>query len=62
MDPNTALEEALAACADYLSAVEGTADVGAPTAEEAASNLVNAFEALDGWLSRGGFLPRRWER
>ena len=20
------------------------------------------FEALDGWLSKGGFLPRDWER
>jgi len=24
--------------------------------------LVEAFEALDGWLSRGGFLPAAWKR
>ena len=24
--------------------------------------LVDAFEALDEWLSKGGFLPSDWER
>jgi hypothetical protein len=23
---------------------------------------LEAFEALDGWLSRGGFLPADWDR
>lgn len=25
-------------------------------------DLIEQFEALDGWLSRGGFLPADWER
>jgi len=27
-----------------------------------ASYLAEAFEAIDGWLSKGGFLPKAWER
>lgn len=25
-------------------------------------DLIEKFEALDGWLSKGGFLPRDWDR
>ena len=28
--------------------------------EEVASALAGAFDALDGWLSNGGFVPKAW--
>lgn len=53
MDPNTALEEIRASLATYR--LVGSAD-------EVVKSLVEHFEALDEWLSRGGFLPRAWSR
>lgn len=38
---------------------------GAYRDEEAAANLnemAEHFDALDGWLSKGGFLPLAWRR
>ena len=28
----------------------------------AVNDLADGFEALDGWLTRGGFLPADWQR
>lgn len=70
MDPNEALKrirEAVAA----LRAAEKRADEKKETAEawtEAVAalgeghldNLLEHVEALDGWLSKGGFLPTDW--
>ena len=52
MDPNRALEDAREAC--RLHAMRGN-DL------DAFDDLVEAFEALDHWLSIGGFLPKEWE-
>jgi hypothetical protein len=54
MDPNQALADARAACEQWAHSERGDHDL------VALAELVNAFEALDQWLSRGGFLPRDW--
>jgi hypothetical protein len=56
MDPDEALKKARAALKAFHDA---------PDAERsmiAGADLADAFEALDGWLSKGGFLPRDWQR
>lgn len=50
MDPNTAL----ANLRNMMKARVFQSHPHAVTARE-------AFEALDGWLSRGGFLPDDWQ-
>jgi len=64
MDPNTALANMRAAIAEYrrvdaeresgLATFARLAEIGAEIAESA--------DALDGWVSRGGFLPSAWQR
>ena len=56
MDPNEALKNARALAAAILK--DGETWDSATRAEE----LANAFEALDEWLSKGGFLPEAWKR
>lgn len=53
VDPNAALENAREA----IRRIQTEKDTDAYVAD-----LVDAFEALDGWLSRGGFLPEEWKR
>jgi hypothetical protein len=54
MDPDQALTDARKACKHWHEGERGDYDF------VALDELVNAFEALDQWLSRGGFLPRDW--
>jgi hypothetical protein len=56
MDPNQALTDARAACEHWTNGERGDYDL------DAFDKLVTAFEALDQWLSSGGFLPRDWEK
>ena len=57
MDPNTALDNMRTAQRAYDKAEkEGNTEGMA----SAASDLMDATLALDGWLSSGGFLPRPW--
>lgn len=51
MDPDETLKSARAA-AERVHA----------SSDDAAIELAEAFEALDGWLSKGGFLPADWKR
>lgn len=55
MDPNEALRKAR----------EASEAIGKDTtAEEAAANAVDLmmyFDALDQWLTKGGFLPNDWQ-
>ena len=55
MDPNQALIDARKACEHWHEGERGDHDF------VAFDELVNAFEALDQWLSRGGWLPRDWK-
>ena len=57
MDPDEALKNARAA---LLSLRAGESDSEAPCNSPSCDDLADAFEALDGWLSKGGFLPCDW--
>jgi len=68
MDPNETLRNmrsaAAAVLASWDSADEATEQhlVGSDTRRciEHAVMLAEAVQAMDGWLSSGGFLPRKW--
>lgn len=53
MDPNAALAD----IRDLLTALDAD-----PKRHFAVEELNEKFTALDGWLSKGGFLPREWEK
>jgi hypothetical protein len=55
MDPNACLREMLEITADFDKLEDDEALI-------AANRLVDLVDGLDGWLSKGGFLPTRWER
>jgi hypothetical protein len=54
MDPNEALRRIRAAIADLQSAESSSA------VSVAADELAEHTQALDEWMSRGGFLPTAW--
>ena len=54
MDPNATLETIRRLTKAILD--------GDGNAEELAEELAEACEALDGWLTRGGFLPDAWHQ
>ncbi len=56
MDPNAALETART-----LAAEIGDDKLIPQAREEAAATLAETFQALDGWLSSGGFKPHDWQ-
>lgn len=58
MDPDQALENAREALSAFLTAEDACG--GDDEALEAARDLADAFEALDGWLSKDGFPPAAW--
>lgn len=51
MDPNAALEQIRRLVRDQLTACDGDG-----------YELAEAFDGLDGWLSKGGFPPDAWTR
>jgi hypothetical protein len=55
MDPNETLRRMRAAYAALLSD-----NVSRKEADDAAEALADAAMALDGWMTRGGFLPLDW--
>jgi len=57
MDPNEALKNAREAAKRLLVPTRGTEG---RDAIEDGEILAEAFEALDGWLTGGGFLPESW--
>ena len=65
MDPNANLKEQLDLTRsllidsdrDELEKLFNTEELA-----DAAYRLAELVEALDGWLSKKGFLPKRWER
>jgi hypothetical protein len=54
MDPNATLTK----LRDYAVIVLLNDDIESTEAVE----IAEAIEALDGWLSKGGFLPSDWDR
>jgi hypothetical protein len=59
MDPDLALQEIRTAMGDWLNAEDDALDVNSIAAGD---RLVSHFQALDDWLSKGGFLPAGWEK
>ncbi len=61
MDPNTVLENARKVAARIIRASDqaGGGDTGMEVDGE---TLAEAFQALDEWLSKGGFPPADWDR
>jgi hypothetical protein len=57
MDPDEALRTLRRAISEYWHAV---ANDDVPAERDAGHDAVEAAEALDGWLSKGGFLPSGW--
>jgi hypothetical protein len=53
VDPNTALT-------DIRDLIAHTYTADGPAAEDSCRRLYELVEALDGWLSKGGFLPDAW--
>jgi len=60
MDPNATLAKMRQLANMILSDEGGLEDAG--DLEDAARDLAEHVEALDGWLRQGGFLPKAWER
>lgn len=58
MDPNANLEE-MRRLADQIIAADGCDDARIPP--NAAERLAELVQALDAWISKGGFLPRDWQ-
>ena len=58
MDPEQALKNARKAVRDWHHADGDDAD----RLTDIGAQLVDAFQALDGWLSAGGFLPIAWSK
>jgi hypothetical protein len=56
MDPEQALKDARAVCREWL------ADDDKGDVFDKMQRLVDAFEAIDQWLAKGGALPRAWGR
>lgn len=54
LDPDANLEEMLS-----LARVVGESE---PIREGDAARLAELVQALDGWISKGGFLPKRWQK
>lgn len=63
MDPDACLEEMLK-LAKSLQDMDPDPDSisSMRSGLEGASRLAELVQALDGWLSKGGFLPKKWER
>jgi hypothetical protein len=61
MDPNEALKNARSALASARTLDATIVEPGASyAARDDLWELADAFEALDGWLSEGGFPPDAW--
>ncbi len=55
MDPNEALKQ-------IRAIVTESARTGDLPDSDQVETLLERVEALDNWLSHGGFLPKAWER
>jgi hypothetical protein len=64
MDPNVALKNLLAACQSAQRQMDEDTDHPSfcVVNNRTATEVVEAVEALNEWLSSGGFLPTAWQR
>lgn len=67
MDPNANIDEQLELVKEINAVVDSAADDGTLTPEQTealgdkAARLAELVEALDHWITGGGFLPTRWK-
>ena len=54
MDPDAALKEMRALVEEVLNDDDPS--------EDSAERMSELFDGLDGWISKGGFLPQDWQR
>ena len=59
MDPNANLKEMLELAKRMITDYNDCEGNGVD--QDDAAHLADLVEALDGWLSNGGFLPARWD-
>lgn len=59
MDPDEALRRLRASAAKVRE--EMSKGFGGDPMDDV-SDMLNSFEALDVWLSNGGFIPREWKQ
>lgn len=57
MDPNETLRRLRDCCTEAAANLDKGYEMDAGQGE-----LAELFEALDQWLTNGGFLPKAWER
>lgn len=66
MDPDANLEEQRSLAESILEALDVDEDAGDEVDIESvrhdAERLAELVQALDQWISRGGFLPKDWRR
>lgn len=60
MAPNANLEELRTLAKRVLAGYSEPIESRQPDRQSDAERLAELTQALDGWLSRGGFLPRAW--
>lgn len=60
MDPNKTLESIRELVAKMQRDYEDPDSNGID--QDEAAELTSHVESLDGWMSKGGFLPKAWER
>lgn len=63
MDPEVALQELRWGLEDLHEIVFAKGDLGHygfEELEDAVNNVQNHFNALDGWLRKGGAIPNEW--
>lgn len=63
MDPNATLAELRMAMTELADAASGRRHLepGRPSLYDEIERANELWEALDGWILRGGFLPEEWE-
>ncbi len=60
MDPDATLARLRALMAELEHLLPGPDILRTTHVEDTAAEVVEAWDALDGWLSKGGFAPSAW--
>ncbi len=62
MDPEANLREQRKLAAEIVSAPDPVDEAGYIELDERANRLADLVQALDEWLTKGGFLPADWRK
>jgi hypothetical protein len=61
MDPNAALTRLRELMWELECQLPGPDVLRTTPVEDAATEVLDQWQALDAWLSKGGFLPQAWD-